>query len=134
MPQPVAVGTDGMILANERYLLTANENTKIVPGHGALAIKANLREFVAMLIEAQPREAAVRSRQERAGGAGGRSACRAVLSFQNSSCSSGAPRPAATFWQTQVSCSIPATMVKNSRMPHRMIPLGRDVCFSIGQV
>jgi glyoxylase-like metal-dependent hydrolase (beta-lactamase superfamily II) len=48
-------GIDGMILANERYLLAANEDTKIVPGHGALATKTNLREFVAMLIEARNR-------------------------------------------------------------------------------
>jgi glyoxylase-like metal-dependent hydrolase (beta-lactamase superfamily II) len=48
-------GIDGMILANERYLMAANEDTKIVPGHGALATKNNLREFVAMLIEVRNR-------------------------------------------------------------------------------
>jgi cyclase len=46
---------DGMILANQRYLLAANEETKIVPGHGPLATKANLREYVAMLVEARDR-------------------------------------------------------------------------------
>src|SRR5262249_7395888 len=33
---------DGVVLAVERYLKTANDSTKIVPGHGALATKANL--------------------------------------------------------------------------------------------
>src|SRR3954471_4556750 len=34
-------GIDGMILASERYLKAANDNTKIVPGHGRLAMKTN---------------------------------------------------------------------------------------------
>ncbi len=46
-------GIDGMILANERYLKAANDSTKIVPGHGALATKANLQEFTAMLVAAR---------------------------------------------------------------------------------
>jgi glyoxylase-like metal-dependent hydrolase (beta-lactamase superfamily II) len=46
-------GIDGMILANERYLKAANDSTKIVPGHGALATKANLQEFRDMLVQAR---------------------------------------------------------------------------------
>ncbi len=46
-------GIDGMILANERYLKAANDTTKIVPGHGALATKANLQEFHDMLVQAR---------------------------------------------------------------------------------
>ncbi len=48
-------GIDGMILANERYLKLANDTTKIVPGHGALATKANLQEFHDMLVTARDR-------------------------------------------------------------------------------
>jgi len=48
-------GIDGMIAANERYLSAGNEDTKIVPGHGSLATKQNLREYLAMLIEARAR-------------------------------------------------------------------------------
>jgi glyoxylase-like metal-dependent hydrolase (beta-lactamase superfamily II) len=46
-------GIDGMILANDRYLKAANDQTKIVPGHGALATKANLQEFRDMLVAAR---------------------------------------------------------------------------------
>jgi cyclase len=46
-------GIDGMILANDRYLKAANDQTKIVPGHGALATKANLQEFRDMLVTAR---------------------------------------------------------------------------------
>jgi glyoxylase-like metal-dependent hydrolase (beta-lactamase superfamily II) len=48
-------GIDGMILANDRYLKVANDNTKIVPGHGPLATKANLQEFHEMLVTARDR-------------------------------------------------------------------------------
>ena len=48
-------GIDGMILASERYLKTANDSTKIVPGHGGLATKANLQEFHDMLVTARDR-------------------------------------------------------------------------------
>jgi cyclase len=48
-------GVDGMILANERYLKAANDTTKIVPGHGPLATKANLQEFHDMLVTARDR-------------------------------------------------------------------------------
>jgi glyoxylase-like metal-dependent hydrolase (beta-lactamase superfamily II) len=48
-------GIDGMILANERYLKAANDTTKIVPGHGPLATKANLQEFHDMLVTARDR-------------------------------------------------------------------------------
>jgi len=46
---------DGMILANERYLKTANDMTKVVPGHGPLATKANIQEFHDMLVTARDR-------------------------------------------------------------------------------
>jgi cyclase len=48
-------GIDGMILANERYLKVANDTTKIVPGHGPLANKANLQEFHDMPVTARDR-------------------------------------------------------------------------------
>jgi cyclase len=48
-------GIDGMILANERYLKAADDNTKIVPGHGPLATKVNLQEFHDMLVTARDR-------------------------------------------------------------------------------
>ena len=34
-----------MIEANDTYLALVNDNTKIVPGHGPLATKAQLKEF-----------------------------------------------------------------------------------------
>jgi cyclase len=40
---------DGMVLAIERYLKAANDTTKIVPGHGPLATKANLQEWHDMM-------------------------------------------------------------------------------------
>jgi len=46
---------DGMILAIERYLKQANDNTKIVPGHGPVATKANLQEFHDMLVSVRDR-------------------------------------------------------------------------------
>jgi glyoxylase-like metal-dependent hydrolase (beta-lactamase superfamily II) len=46
---------DGMILANETYIKAANDSTKIVPGHGALATKANLQEFHDMLVTSRDR-------------------------------------------------------------------------------
>jgi cyclase len=46
---------DGMILAVERYLKTVNDATKIVPGHGPLATKANLQEFHDMLVNVRDR-------------------------------------------------------------------------------
>jgi cyclase len=42
---------DGMILANETYLKAANADTKIVPGHGPLATKADLQQFHDMLVQ-----------------------------------------------------------------------------------
>jgi cyclase len=48
-------GIDGMILANDRYLKAANDTTKIVPGHGPLATKANLQDFRDMLVTARDR-------------------------------------------------------------------------------
>jgi cyclase len=45
----------GMIAANEAYLKIANDNTKIVPGHGGLAKKSDVAEFHAMLVTARDR-------------------------------------------------------------------------------
>ena len=45
----------GMIAASDAYLALANDNTKIVPGHGPLATKAQLAEFRAMLATARDR-------------------------------------------------------------------------------
>jgi glyoxylase-like metal-dependent hydrolase (beta-lactamase superfamily II) len=39
----------GMIGASDAYLALSNDTTKIVPGHGPLATKAQLAEFRAML-------------------------------------------------------------------------------------
>jgi glyoxylase-like metal-dependent hydrolase (beta-lactamase superfamily II) len=39
----------GMIAASDAYLALSNDTTKIVPGHGPLATKAQLAEFRAML-------------------------------------------------------------------------------------
>ena len=44
-----------MVLASDRYLKAANDNTKIVPGHGALATKADLQDFRNMLVTARDR-------------------------------------------------------------------------------
>jgi glyoxylase-like metal-dependent hydrolase (beta-lactamase superfamily II) len=46
---------DGMIAANERYLKAANATTKVVPGHGPLATKANIQEFHDMMVTARDR-------------------------------------------------------------------------------
>jgi cyclase len=46
---------DGMVLAVERFLKTANDTTKIVPGHGPVATKANLQEFHDMLVTVRDR-------------------------------------------------------------------------------
>src|SRR5262249_11838364 len=46
---------DGMVAANDRYLKTANDQTKVVPGHGPLATKANIVEFREMLAAARDR-------------------------------------------------------------------------------
>jgi cyclase len=46
---------DGMILALETFLKAANDTTKIVPGHGPLATKANLQEFHDMMVTARDR-------------------------------------------------------------------------------
>ncbi len=46
---------DGMVLALERYLKAANDTTKIVPGHGPLATKANLQEWHDMMVTVRDR-------------------------------------------------------------------------------
>ena len=45
----------GMIAASDAYLSLANDNTKIVPGHGPLATKAQLAEYRAMLATVRDR-------------------------------------------------------------------------------
>ena len=45
----------GMIRALNTYLQVANDNTKIVPGHGALATKADLVKFRDMLVTSRDR-------------------------------------------------------------------------------
>jgi len=45
----------GMIEANKAYLKLANDNTKIVPGHGGLAKKSDVANFLAMLTTARER-------------------------------------------------------------------------------
>jgi glyoxylase-like metal-dependent hydrolase (beta-lactamase superfamily II) len=47
----------GMIAASDAYLALANDATKIVPGHGSLASKAQLTEYRAMLVTARDRMA-----------------------------------------------------------------------------
>jgi glyoxylase-like metal-dependent hydrolase (beta-lactamase superfamily II) len=46
---------DGMILAIETFLKAANDMTKIVPGHGPAATKANLQEFHDMMVTVRDR-------------------------------------------------------------------------------
>jgi glyoxylase-like metal-dependent hydrolase (beta-lactamase superfamily II) len=46
---------DGMILALEAFLKTANDTTKIVPGHGPVATKAKLQEFHDMMVTVRDR-------------------------------------------------------------------------------
>ncbi len=50
---------DGMIKADTAYLRLADDKTKIVPGHGKLSSKADVKAFRAMLIEARKRMAAL---------------------------------------------------------------------------
>lgn len=50
---------NGMIIAADGYLAITNESTKIVPGHGPLATKAQLVEYRAMLGTAHDRMAAL---------------------------------------------------------------------------
>jgi len=47
----------GMIAATDRYLELVNDDTKIVPGHGSLATKADLVNYRTMLITARDRMA-----------------------------------------------------------------------------
>ena len=47
----------GMIAASDAYLALANDQTKIVPGHGPLASKAQLTEYRAMLVAVRDRMA-----------------------------------------------------------------------------
>jgi glyoxylase-like metal-dependent hydrolase (beta-lactamase superfamily II) len=46
---------DGMIAASDGYLALANDATRIVPGHGPLATKAQLAAFHAMLVTSRER-------------------------------------------------------------------------------
>jgi glyoxylase-like metal-dependent hydrolase (beta-lactamase superfamily II) len=45
----------GMVAANEAYLKIANDDTKVVVGHGPLAKKSDVAEFHAMLVTARDR-------------------------------------------------------------------------------
>jgi cyclase len=45
----------GMIRANDAFLKLANDDTKVVPGHGGLAKKSDIVEFHAMLATARER-------------------------------------------------------------------------------
>ncbi len=45
----------GMIRAMDTYLKVANDNTKVVPGHGPLATKADIVEFREMLVTSRDR-------------------------------------------------------------------------------
>jgi glyoxylase-like metal-dependent hydrolase (beta-lactamase superfamily II) len=49
----------GMIAASDRFLTFVNDETRIVPGHGPLANKAQLVEYRAMLMTARDRMAAL---------------------------------------------------------------------------
>lgn len=46
---------DGMIAANDKILAMTDNNTKIVPGHGPLAAKADVQQFRDMLVTARER-------------------------------------------------------------------------------
>jgi cyclase len=48
-----------MIVAADGYLTIVNDNTKIVPGHGPIATKAQLAKYRAMLATARDRMAAL---------------------------------------------------------------------------
>jgi glyoxylase-like metal-dependent hydrolase (beta-lactamase superfamily II) len=48
---------DGVIAATKEMLSFANETTRIVPGHGHIATKRDLEEFLAMLVSARERVA-----------------------------------------------------------------------------
>jgi cyclase len=50
---------NGMIAGVESYLRLADDKTKIVPGHGSLASKADLKTFLTMLTTARDRMAAL---------------------------------------------------------------------------
>ena len=46
---------NGMINSVNAFIMAANDTTKIVPGHGALATKANMQEYRDMLVTARDR-------------------------------------------------------------------------------
>lgn len=52
---------DGLIKTAETVLALSNENTKIIPGHGALAAKADLARFHAMLLTVRDRVGAAKA-------------------------------------------------------------------------
>ena len=51
----------GMIAANDKILKLANNDTKIVPGHGPLATKADVQKFHDMLVTARDRVGKLKS-------------------------------------------------------------------------
>jgi cyclase len=48
-------GINGVINATNVFLKAVNDNTKIVPGHGALATKADLQQYHDMLVQVRDR-------------------------------------------------------------------------------
>ena len=46
---------NGMISAVERVLLLCDRNTKVIPGHGHLSDKAELEEYLKMLVTVRDR-------------------------------------------------------------------------------
>lgn len=46
---------EGMALANETFLRFIDDNTKVIPGHGGLARKADVQNFLTMLTTARDR-------------------------------------------------------------------------------
>lgn len=55
---------DGVIMAASRALEAADENTKVIPGHGKLTDKAGLQAYHDMLVEARARVKAAKDADE----------------------------------------------------------------------
>ena len=51
----------GMIAANDKILKLANNDTKIVPGHGPLGTKADIQKFRDMLVTTRDRVGKLKS-------------------------------------------------------------------------
>ena len=57
---------DGIITAADSMLSHANDQTKVVPGHGPLQMKADLQAYRNMLVEARDRVAKLKAQQKSA--------------------------------------------------------------------